>query len=74
MVGHGFRAMARTILAEVLGADPYVIEAQLAHATPGPLGTAYARTQYLAQRRTLMQQWADWLDQIRLEVRQTALA
>jgi integrase len=74
MVGHGFRAMARTILAEVLGADPYVIEAQLAHATPGPLGTAYARTQYLAQRRTMMQQWADWLDQIRLEVRQTALA
>jgi integrase len=66
MVGHGFRAMARTILAEVLEADPFVIESQLAHATPGPLGAAYARTQYLPQRRTLMAQWADWLDQIRV--------
>jgi integrase len=66
MTGHGFRAMARTVLAEVLLADPFVIESQLAHATPGPLGAAYARTMYLAQRRTMMTQWADWLDQIRL--------
>lgn len=66
MTAHGFRAMARTVLAEVLLADPFVIEAQLAHATPGPLGSAYARTQYLAQRRIMMATWAEWLDQIRL--------
>lgn len=65
MVAHGFRAMARTLLAEVLLADPFVIEAQLAHATPGPLGTAYARTQYLAQRWTMMTAWADYLDTLR---------
>lgn len=72
MTPHGFRAMARTVLAEELLVDPYVIEAQLAHATPGPLGSAYARTQYLAQRRTMMHAWADWLDQIRVAPAQAA--
>jgi len=71
MTAHGFRAMARTVLAEVLLADPYIVEAQLAHVTPGPLGATYARTQYLAQRRNMMTAWADWLDQIRV-VKQVA--
>ena len=62
---HGFRAMARTMAAERLGIEPDVIEAQLAHAKSGPLGSAYDRAQYLAQRRALMTRWADYLDHLR---------
>jgi integrase len=59
---HGFRATARTLLAERLGFDPLVIEAQLAHTVPDALGTAYNRAKYLEQRTTMMQRWADYLD------------
>ncbi|RYA84159.1 integrase, partial [Enterobacter cloacae complex sp. 4DZ1-17B1] len=52
---HGFRASARTMLAEVLEFDPLVIEAQLAHAVKDANGRAYNRTQYLKQRVTMMQ-------------------
>ena len=62
MTGHGFRAMARTMLAERLGVDEAIIEAQFAHAVPDALGRAYNRTEFLAQRRKMMQQWADYLD------------
>ncbi|MGM9489795.1 tyrosine-type recombinase/integrase [Ideonella sp. YS5] len=65
MSAHGFRAMARTMAAERLGIAPEVIEAQLAHAVPDPLGRAYNRTQYLDQRRDLMTKWADYLDRLR---------
>lgn len=61
---HGFRATARTILAEVLEVDPLVIEAQLAHAVKDPNGTSYNRTQYLKQRIAMMQRWADYLDRL----------
>lgn len=59
---HGFRATARTMLAERLDCDPLVIEAQLAHAVKDANGRAYNRTKYLEQRRRMMQQWADYLD------------
>jgi integrase len=62
MSGHGFRAMARTILHEVLGVDAAIIEHQLAHQVADALGTAYNRTKFLPQRRAMMQQWADYLD------------
>jgi integrase len=62
MTGHGFRAMARTILDEVLGVRPDFIEHQLAHAVRDPNGRAYNRTAHLAERRKMMQQWADYLD------------
>ena len=62
MSGHGFRAMARTILDEVLGVRPDFIEHQLAHAVRDPNGRAYNRTAHLAERRKMMQQWADYLD------------
>lgn len=65
MTAHSFRAMARTLLAEQLHADPYVIEVQLAHAAPGPLGAAYNRARYLPQRQTMMQAWADYLDTLK---------
>ncbi|MEO8154725.1 MAG: integrase arm-type DNA-binding domain-containing protein [Rhizobacter sp.] len=66
MTAHGFRAMARTLMSERLGIDEGVIEAQLAHGKTGPLGAAYDRAEFLAQRRGAMQKWADYLDQRRL--------
>ena len=62
MTAHGFRAMARTILDEVLQVRPDFIEHQLAHAVRDPNGRAYNRTAHLAERRKMMQQWADYLD------------
>jgi len=67
MTGHGFRAMARTILDEVLGFRPDFIEQQLAHAVRDPLGRAYNRTAHLAERRKMMQQWSDYIDGLRGE-------
>jgi integrase len=61
MSGHGFRAMARTVLDEVLGVRPDFIEHQLAHAVRDPNGRAYNRTAHLAERRKMMQQWSDYL-------------
>lgn len=61
---HGFRATARTILAEVHDIDPLVIEAQLAHAVKDANGRSYNRTTYLKHRATMMQQWADYLDKL----------
>lgn len=62
MSGHGFRAMARTILDEVLCVRPELIEHQLAHAVRDPNGRAYNRTAHLPERKKMMQQWADYLD------------
>jgi len=61
---HGFRATARTLLAEELNIDPLVIEAQLAHAVKDANGRAYNRTQYLKHRTAMMQHWADYLDKL----------
>lgn len=65
MSGHGFRAMARTILDEVLQVRPDFIEHQLAHAVRDPNGRAYNRTAHLNERRKMMQKWADYLDDIK---------
>jgi len=67
MTGHGFRAMARTVLDEVLHVRPDYIEHQLAHAVRDPNGRAYNRTTYLPERKAMMQQWADYLDALRTE-------
>ena len=66
MTAHGFRAMARTILDEVLGFRPDFIEHQLAHAVRDPNGRAYNRTAFLPERRRMMQVWADYLDRLRV--------
>jgi integrase len=65
MSGHGFRAVARTILDEVLGVRPDYIEHQLAHAVRDPNGRAYNRTAHLSERHKMMQQWADYLDKLK---------
>lgn len=65
MSGHGFRAMARTVLDEVLHFRPDYIEHQLAHAVKDPNGRAYNRTAHLAERRKMMAGWADYLDALK---------
>lgn len=66
ITGHGFRAMARTILHEELHQKPEVIEHQLAHTVSDALGTAYNRTKFLKERKTMMQLWADYLGKLKL--------
>jgi integrase len=66
ITGHGFRAMARTILHEELHQKPEVIEHQLAHKVSDSLGTAYNRTQFLKERKAMMQLWADYLDKLKV--------
>jgi integrase len=62
---HGFRAMARTILDEVLNERVDHIEHQLAHTVKDPNGRAYNRTAHLPARKKMMQRWADYLDKLR---------
>ena len=66
MTVHGFRALARTILDEVLGFRPDFIEHQLAHAVKDPNGRAYNRTAHLPERHKMMQAWADYLDGLKI--------
>ena len=65
ITGHGFRAMARTLLHERMDIDPHVIEHQLAHKVPDALGAAYNRTKFIEQRRAMMQLWVDYLDKLK---------
>ncbi len=65
ITGHGFRAMARTILHEELNQKPEAIEHQLAHAVSDTLGTAYNRTKFIKERKAMMQIWADYLDKLK---------
>jgi integrase len=66
MTAHGFRAMARTIMDEVLGERADLIEHQLAHTVKDPNGRAYNRTAHLPARREMMQRWSDYLDGLRI--------
>ena len=65
MSAHGFRAMARTLLDEVLGYRVDWIEHQLAHAVRDPNGRAYNRTAHMEGRTEMMQAWADYLDKLK---------
>ncbi|WP_321854050.1 tyrosine-type recombinase/integrase [Paraburkholderia tropica] len=65
ITGHGFRAMARTILHEELEQKPEVIEHQLAHTVPDTLGRAYNRTKFIRERREMMQTWANYLERLK---------
>ncbi|WP_299356062.1 integrase arm-type DNA-binding domain-containing protein [uncultured Shimia sp.] len=62
---HGFRAIARTVIAEDLGAEPRLIEQQLSHSVPEVHGKAYNRTRFINERRKMVQEYADHLDKIR---------
>jgi len=65
ITGHGFRAMARTVIAERLHIDTQWIERQLSHRTSERLGESYDRAQFLDDRRNMMQAWADYLDALK---------
>jgi integrase len=63
---HGFRAMARTLMDEVMGERVDLIEHQLAHSVKDTNGRAYNRTTHLPARKLMMQRWSDYLDKLRL--------
>lgn len=63
---HGFRASARTLLDEQMNFRLEWIEQQLAHQVRDSLGRAYNRTKHLPQRTQMMEQWASYLDTLRL--------
>ncbi|MDD2900569.1 MAG: integrase arm-type DNA-binding domain-containing protein [Desulfuromonadaceae bacterium] len=65
ITAHGFRATARTMLDELLGFRPDIIEHQLSHAVKDSNGTAYNRTTHLPYRRGMMQSWSDYLDSLK---------
>jgi integrase len=65
ITAHGFRAMARTLIHEKLEYPPEVIEHQLAHSVPDPLGDTYNRTKFYKERRKMMQDWANYLDSLK---------
>lgn len=62
ITGHGFRAMARTLIREKLGWDKELIEKHLAHVSDEELGETYDRTRFIEQRHAMAQAWADYLD------------
>ena len=64
---HGFRAMARTLLQEELHYPVHLIEMQLGHRVADMHGRAYNRTEFLNERREMMQAWADYLDKLKLQ-------
>jgi integrase len=61
--GHGFRATASTLLNE-MGFRSEVIERQLAHAERNKVRASYNQAEYMEERRSMMQQWADFIDQV----------
>ncbi len=64
ITGHGFRSMASTLLNEH-GFNEDWVEMQLAHAPRNRIRAIYNRAKYLPQRKQMMQQWADYLDNLR---------
>ncbi|PJE80671.1 Prophage integrase IntA [invertebrate metagenome] len=70
IVPHGFRPMARTMIAEQLHVNPIFIELQLAHKLPDPNRGAYDRTRHISERIGMMQQWSDYLDSLKAQAQQ----
>ncbi len=67
MTGHGFRALAMSTLMEKLGYRYEVPDAQLAHSKKGDVARAYDRAKFIEERTVMMQEWADYLDNIELK-------
>ena len=72
MTGHGFRHIASTRLIE-LGWNPDAIERQLSHRDRDATRGTYNLAQYLAERRKMMQAWADYLDALRTGAKVTPI-
>ena len=68
MVAHGFRAMARTMLQDELRYPVGLIRRQLAHLIiTDETDRAYDRASQLPERRKMMQEWADYLDELKTQ-------
>ena len=67
VTGHGFRATFRTLTVELLSFPEAIAEMQLAHAVKDQNGTAYNRAEFLEQRRILMQEWANYLEDLKFD-------
>ena len=65
LVGHSWRAAARTVCDEELKFNPDVIEHAIGHKVKDAMGRAYNRTTHLDERTRLAQAWADWIDKAR---------
>jgi integrase len=61
MTGHGFRSLAMGVIKERLGYRHEVVDRQLSHASGDTYGEAYDRALFLAERKVMMQQYADYL-------------
>lgn len=66
MTTHGFRATARTLIVEALKMPKEVAERQLAHVTDESNGEAYDRAKYLAERRLMLERWAELIERLQL--------
>ena len=66
ITSHGFRAVGRTLIPQELKWDSTLAELQLDHTVKDANGRAYNRTHMLEQRKEMMQEWADYLDGLRL--------
>lgn len=65
MTAHGFRAMAATLLNEMVIWNSDAIEKQLAHLDTSMVRRAYTRGEYWDKRVKMMQHWSDYLEQLR---------
>jgi integrase len=63
--GHGFRAMARTMIVDEIKIQEHLVEHELGHIQRFPNGRAYDRASYLQERDLMMRTWADYLDDLR---------
>ena len=72
MTGHGFRALAMSTIKEKLGYRHEVIDRQLAHVPANKVVRAYDRAQFLDDRKQMMQDWADYIDQCAIKGMQNA--
>jgi hypothetical protein len=62
MTGHGFQALAMSTIKERLGYGHKVVDRQQALAPKDKVASAYDRAQFLAERKKMMQDWADYID------------
>ncbi len=67
MTGHGFRALAMSTIKQKLGYRHEVVDRQLAHLPKGKINQAYDRADFLGERKVMMQQWADYIDEVQRE-------
>ena len=73
MTPHGFRSMASTRLNE-LGYSADLIEIQLSHLPTNKVRAAYNHAEYLDERRSMMQEWSDYLDKLQNKETNSTLA